>query len=148
MSNINLSNITILLTCLFFSGCSFSTSSESISTSIDAISTSISSPSNSSSNNQAEEAVKKTSSSFNEEITALTILYVGSSGAAIDFQRELGQIANSHGISDWENTANTYKAIGDGLKRAKVSEETINTLPFLKGLEASPHYSQIINYSK
>ncbi len=92
--------------------------------------------------------MKKTSSSFNEEITALTILYVGSSGSAIDFQRELGQIGNSHGISDWENTANTYKAIGDGLKRAKVSADTIHTLPFLKGLENSPHYSHVITYSK
>lgn len=141
MRHNNLNTITLLIICLAFSGCSFSYSSE-------AISTSISSPSKSSSSSQGEETVKKTSSSFNEEVTALTILYVGSSGPTVDFQRELGQIANSHGISDWESTANTYKAIGDGLKRAKVSDKTIEVLPFLQGLKGSPHYSQVTAYSK
>lgn len=155
MCNSYLSAITLLITCFVFSGCSFSTSSESISTSIDGISTSIDgistsifSPSNSSSSSQGEETIKKTSNSFNDEVTALTILYVGSSDSTIDFQRELGQIASSHGINDWANSANTFKAIGDGLKRAKVSEETIASLPFLQGLKGSQHYYQVITYAK
>ena len=136
MKKSNLMLIALLFVCLIFSGCSFSTSSKTSSESS-------SSPSTSSSD-QGESSVQKTSSSYEEDVAALSILYVGSAGSAQDFQRELGQISNSHGIVDWENNSGTYKAIGIGLNRAKISEAAIETLPFLQGMSNSPHYSQIL----
>lgn len=89
--------------------------------------------------------MQKTSSSYEEDVAALAILYVGSAGQTQDFQRELGQISNSHGIVDWENNPGTYKAIGIGLNRAKISKASIEALPFLQGMSNSPHYSKILD---
>lgn len=90
--------------------------------------------------------MKKTSNSYQEDVAVLTILYVGSTGSSMDYERELTQISNAHGIVDWESKLETFEAIGDGLKRAKVSKDSIETLPFLQGVSNSPHYSQMLAY--
>jgi len=127
----------LLLSCtLLLSGCSFSTSSKHSSKSS-------SSPSRSSSGG-GEESVQQATTSLQEEVEALAILYVGSSGSTTDFQREIGQIAKGHGIVDWENNPRIFSAIGMGLKRAGVAKDAVETLPFLQGLETSPYYPRIM----
>ena len=121
---------------LVLNGCSFSTSSKHSSKSS-------SSPSRSSSGG-GEESVHQSATSLQEEVEALTILYVGSSGAATDFQREIGQIAKGHGTVDWENQPIIFSAIGVGLKKAGVTEDAVATLPFLDGLETSANYPRIL----
>ena len=126
--------ITFLSVCLVFSGCSFSTSSKN---------SSESSSSSGGGGEKSVESVKKISSSLQEDVETLAILYVGSAGSAQDFQRELGQICSRHGIVDWENSAATFKAIGAGLKRAGVSEDSIDVFPFIYELRGFPLYSHI-----
>lgn len=131
----NYSFLLALITCLILSGCSFSTSSKhSFKSST--------SPSRSSSKNSTK-SVDTTSASYKEDVTSLTILYVGSVGSTRDFQRELSQISKTHGISTWENNPNTYDAIGVGLKKAKVAKSDTATLPFLEGLKDSKYYPRV-----
>lgn len=137
MKKIFLVGAALLLTCsLLLSGCSFSTSSKHSSKSS-------SSPSRSSSGG-GEESVQRASTSLQEEVEALAILYVGSSGSATDFQRELGHIAKGHGTVDWESNPRVFSAIGTGLNKAGVTRDSVASLPFLEGLETSPHYSRIM----
>ncbi len=136
MKKSSLALIAFLSFCLILSGCSFSKSSKNSSKSS-------SSPSRSSSGGDKEE-VKKTSDSYQEDVAALAILYVGSSDSSLNFQRELSEISSRHGIVDWENNPGTFKAIGVGLKRARVSKDSLQTLPFLQGVSNSHHYSQIL----
>ncbi len=132
--------VVLMSCCLIISGCSFSTSSKHSSKSS-------SSPSRSSSGGGDENAAK-ISNSLDEEVEALAILYVGSSGSAYDFQRELSQIASGHGVVDWEGHAPIYSAIGKGVKRAGVSQKSLATLPFLQGMTTSPFYSKIVDAYK
>jgi hypothetical protein len=128
--------IALLACAALVAGCSFSTSSKHSSKSS-------SSPSRSSSKG-GEESVNKNTVSLKEEVEALTILYVGSSGSAVDFQREISQISKGHGTVDWENNPHIFSAIGVGLNRAGVAKETVKSLPFLQGLDTSLHYPMII----
>ena len=137
MKNRHYPFLVILLAALMLGGCSFSTSSKHSSKSS-------SSPSRASSA-RSPEAVTVTSQSFQEDVSSLAILYVGSSGSSTDFRRELGQIAKTHGIADWKNTASTYDAIGHGLKQANIAKQDLESLPFLEGLDFSPYYSRIIS---
>lgn len=127
--------LAIIVICFFASSCSFSTSSKH---------SSKSSSSSCRSSSKQEESINKTSASYQEEVSALTILYVGSMGTAQNYQRELNQVASAHGIGDWQNTESTFKAIGIGLKRAKISADSISGLSFMEGLNSSPFYPQII----
>lgn len=129
--------LSILLVGLLLGGCSFSRSSKHSSKSS-------SSPCRSSSA-KSTESVAVTSSSYQEEVSSLAILYVGSFGSARDFNRELGQIAKSHGIADWKSNQKTYQAVGIGLKRAKVSRDDLPSLDFLNTLIGSPYYQEIID---
>ncbi len=121
---------------LVMNGCSFSDSSKHSSRSS-------TSPSRSSAGG-GEQRVQKVAQNYQEDVAALTLLYVGSEGSSIDFQRELGQISKNYGIVDWENTPETFTAIGIGLKRGMISADSIESLPFLQGLSGPPHYSQIM----
>lgn len=136
MKKSNLALIALLSVCLIISGCSFSRSSKHSSKSS-------SSPSRSSSG-KSQKSVEKVSNSYQEDVAALSILYVGSAGSALDFQRELSEVSSKHGIVDWENNPGTFRAIGVGLKRARVSKDSLQTLPFLQGVSNSHHYSQIL----
>ena len=128
--------VLLLLCCFIASGCSFSNSSKHSFKSS-------SSPSRSSSGG-AEESASKTVSSLQEDIEALTILYVGSSGSSVNFQRELGQISAGHGVVDWESHPGVFTAIGEGVKRAGVAKESVAALPFLQGMTSSPLYPRIV----
>lgn len=136
MKKRNLLLFALLSGCIAFNGCSVSESSKSISKSI-------TSPSKSS-NSKGKESAEKTADSYTTEVETLAILYVGSHGTTLDFQREMDQISNGHGIADWENVPETFKAIGIGLKRAKVAEDSISSLPFLQSQLTSAYYPQIL----
>jgi hypothetical protein len=145
---VNKGNIVLfvfLALCLIVSGCSFSESSKSFSKSSKSISKSASSPSRWSarSNKKGENSVNVTSHSYQDEVAALTVLYVKSGGTTQDFQEELSTISRNHGIIDWENNKQTYKAIGIGLKESGISKKSIKTMPFLKTENFINHYTQI-----
>ncbi len=135
------------------SGCSFSASSRSSSRSS-------SSPSRSSyrrgdsDKEKEKEKEKKTApvkvkeiekahTGFQEELAAIAVLYVGSSGTAEDFQRDISAAAKRNGIPYWELDERVFTAIGIGLERAGVKKEIIPALPFLQGVRNAALFNAI-----
>jgi len=107
------SYLAVICLAIFLHGCSFSYSSKSSSKSSrgssDSVSSIVSSPSNSS----------KTDEKYQQEIQDYTHAYVKSSEADYaSFQKGLTDIADSHGVVDWEQDTITFIAIGRGLKKA------------------------------
>ena len=94
-------------------GCSFSYSSESSSKSLASPFTS--SASSSSSGGSTKQA-------YRDDVRDYTYAYVSSRGGDVDaFQRGLGDIARNHGVTNWEEDSATYRGIGAGLAKARVS---------------------------
>jgi hypothetical protein len=132
-----LANVLIFAFIAFFlSGCSFSDSSYSSS-----------SPSRSSSKHTKGSAkqVETTHSSYQEEISSLAVIYVGSQGDSQNFHRDLSQISNRHGINDWGGDRKTFLAIGRGLKRANVPKDAIQYLSFLHDVKTLSYYNAIFD---
>lgn len=129
-------------------GCSISysleKSSDSVSASLDSI-TSITSISTSSSGGGEEEAkINATGTVYEEDVAAVTVLYVSREKTTDDYQRQVTAIARNHGISDWEQEESTFLAMGKGLRRAGISEDSIINLPFFRSIARSSHYSSVI----
>lgn len=129
--------------------CSFSASSRSSSRSSSASSRS-SSGSSSARGEKEEKQEKKqevetSHSAFQEEIAAIAVLYVGSSGTAEDFQRDISAAAKRNGVPYWELDERVFTAIGIGLKRAGISREAIPETPFLQGVRGAALFDAIGN---
>lgn len=139
-------SLTILLIFAFIqTGCSISmsldSSSESVSTSSESITSSSTSSSASSEGDEQEEQekVEQTTSQYEEDIAALTVLFVKNKQTDNEFKRQIADIAKSHGINDWEQENSTFKAMGIGLKRAGTSEDAIQETPYFKALSGSQY---------
>lgn len=99
-------------------GCSISASSWSLSKSVRSSSRS-SDSSSSSSPGAAERAYRDDASDY-------TQAYVKSSGGDLQrFRAGLSRLAEEHGITNWEENPSTYKAIGEGLGKARVSDASL-----------------------
>ncbi|HKC50248.1 MAG TPA: putative lipoprotein [Myxococcota bacterium] len=88
-------------------------SSRSIAGSFDAISTSSSSGGDASTPNKT---------SYQRDLRQYAALFVKGSGTSEEFLRGVARIAEDHGITHWESDAMTPRAIGQGLRDAKLSE--------------------------
>lgn len=135
------------------SACSFSASSRSSSRSSSSPSRSSSRRGDSDKGKEKEKAaepvkvkvVEKAHSGFQEELAAIAVLYVGSSGTAEDFQRDISAAAKRNGIPYWELDERVFTAIGIGLQRAGVKREIIPALPFLQGVRNAALFDAIGN---
>lgn len=143
-----LSKLAVLLVfALIMAGCSISVSSDSISTSSDSVSTILTSPSTasgSSSNgdggdDEEEKKVEQTTTLYEEDIAALTVLYLKQEKGDDEFKRQIADVAVSHGINDWEQEESTFTAMGIGLKRAGVAEKAIQETTYFKNLATSDY---------
>lgn len=139
----------LLIASLSQGGCSISysleKSSDSVSTSLDSI-TSISTSSTSSSGGaeSEEQKVSETATIYEEDIAAVTVLYVSRESNNDEFQRKVASIAKNHGISDWEQENSTFLAMGKGLRRAGVAEESIGNLPYFRSIAGTAKYSEVL----
>ncbi len=92
----------LLLTLTLLPGCSsFSASSKLVS-----------SPFTSSSASSSPEVA------YREDVRDYTAAHLQSGGTVDDLRRQIAELAAKHGITDWENNASTFKAIGAGLAKA------------------------------
>jgi len=67
--------------------------------------------------------------SYLEDVRVLTAsLSADEAGADGSFLREVGRVAASHGVADWEEEESTYRAIGAGLFDAGVEEIEIGAV--------------------
>jgi hypothetical protein len=100
-------------------GCSISASSESSSESSSASSESSSRSSKSSSPDGKDSA-------YRDDVRDYTEAYVKSGGQIEAFQRQLGDLARRHDITNWEDSLTTYEGIGAGLGRARVNQVQVD----------------------
>jgi len=122
-----LKNTMVLLSVLaLLAGCSFSYSSGT---------SSDSSKSSSASSGGSESDPKDAKEAYMSDVSAYT------TGAARGddpqaYLRELGSIAQRHGITDWERDTATYNAIGTGLRRAGIARDEVKNVYFIQALAA------------
>lgn len=141
--------LSLAMCCSFFmtqAGCSISysleKSSDSVSASLDSL-TSITSISTSSSGGE-EEKIEATGSLYEEDVAAATVLYVSREKSTDEYQRQVSSIARNHGVSDWEREETTFLAMGKGLRRARVSEDSISNLPYFRSIADGSNYSKVL----
>jgi hypothetical protein len=111
----------VLLVLLFVAalGCSFSHSSDSSSDSSEHSSDSSTSSSDSSA---PDNDGKNDNARFQHDVEQYTVAYVQAGGRGDDgFFSGLGDVARSHGVSDWEAEPSTWEAIGRGIARSPAS---------------------------
>ncbi len=133
-------------------GCSISysleKSSDSVSASLDSITSistsSTSSTSSSRSEGSEEQKIIETVTVYEEDIAAVTVLYVSREENNEQFQRKVANIARNHGITDWEREESTFLAMGKGLRRAGVAEDSIAALPFFRAIAGSANFSLVL----
>lgn len=89
-------------------------SSRSIAGSFDAMSTS------SGSGGDSQPTPNK--ASYQRDVRQYAAVFVKGTGTRDDFLRGLAKIAEDHGITHWESETVTPRAIGEGLRDAKLSE--------------------------
>jgi hypothetical protein len=109
----------LIATMALSAGCSFSASSESSSESSSASSESSSKSSKSSSPDSKESA-------YRDDVRDYTEAYAKSGGQFDAFQRQIGELARRHDITNWEDSLVTYEGIGAGLGRARVNQVQVD----------------------
>lgn len=105
---------------VWLSGCSISDSVESLSRSSESFSDS----SKSSSKSSESDTQKPDNSTYEHEVKDFTVTYLRTNAGVIDrngFMKGISDIASQYGIVDWEANPKTYRAIGKGLRKAKIS---------------------------
>ncbi|MDD2759614.1 MAG: putative lipoprotein [Methylomonas sp.] len=114
-----------ILTAATLSACSFSTSSESSASSSDSSKSAFdlaSSPMSLASDSSTSEQ-----DPFENDVADYTKEFATSPTGTLDqFRAHLGEIAQDHGITDWENDIDTYDGIGRGLKKAKLNKKVVS----------------------
>jgi hypothetical protein len=118
----------IILGLLFsLSACSISDSVGSISDSSGSIAKSSESISDSSkSSSKDDEKAKKQGEDnrYENDIKDYTVTYVRANATPVDadrFMKGLSEVASDNGIVDWEANPKTYRSIGKGLRKARVT---------------------------
>ena len=102
---------TLLLAAALLPACSFSTSSKSSSDLASSPSSSVPS------------SKDKTKAGFETDVRDYTAEFAKSSDGKLDaFRARLGKIADQYGLSHWDEDKSTYVAIGNGLRKAGLSQ--------------------------
>ena len=71
-------------------------------------------------------AAREQEESYRDDVREYTYAYVDADGELLDFEGGLGQIAERHGVCNWDATDATYVAIGAGLAQAQVSSSDLD----------------------
>jgi hypothetical protein len=130
---INLHNIKIACSAALITGallslnaCSISNSSGSISDSGGSLAKSSGNISDSSTSSSKGETTEKKADDnrYANEAQDYTVTYMRANAVSFNknaFMKGLSDIASQHGIVDWEANPKTYRAIGKGLRKARIS---------------------------
>ncbi len=105
---------------LWLSGCSISDSVGSISRSAESFSDS----SKSSSKSSESDSKKTDNNTYEDEVKDYTVTYLRTNSGYAErnsFMKGISDVASQNGIVDWEANPKTYRAIGKGLKKSKIT---------------------------
>ena len=134
--------LSLLFLAFITSGCSISYSFEKSSDSIAASSDSFFSISRSSGSSEKE--VQAALQRYRDDVKGLAVSYFRQDCDAYTFERQLGSLASSYGLSNWQNETATYRAIGVGLRQAGVEKDTIGNVPFLSSSVMKKNLDSIV----
>jgi hypothetical protein len=134
--------LALIFLALIGSGCSISYSFEKSSDSIAASSDSLFSSSTSSGGSEKE--VQAAMQRYSDDVKGLTASYSRENGDAYTFERQLGSLARSYGLTDWQGEASTYQAIGVGLRQAGVKRDALRGTPFLQSSAIKENFGWIV----
>jgi hypothetical protein len=65
---------------------------------------------------------------YRRDLRAYATAFVRTGGSSDEFLRGVGQVAERHGITDWEAEPGTLVAIGEGLRQGQVGEPQLEIL--------------------
>ena len=116
----------VIVFVLGLSGCSSFKSSSSpsrwSSQSVKSSSSPFRSSSDSSGGDDADSEAERDESSYERDVRETTSSIIASGGGAAEILRDLGDVASTHGISDWEAESATFIGIGRGLAALPVDD--------------------------
>ena len=129
MQSVHLQHVLALLAvCGLCAGCAFFNSSSTASESLQSISTSLRSVSNSvQSSSESSFGDDGGVAAYGRDVRNFTAAFVDSDASRDEFLRNLGRIAEAHGITHWERERATYVAVGAGLRQAGVDRVALRT---------------------
>lgn len=115
-----------LTAALCLNACSFSQSSGSASDSAGSIAKSSESISDSSKSSSGDDKKdnKPDDNRYESEVQDFTVTYFRANATIADknsFMKSISDLASQNGIVDWEANPKTYRAIGSGLRKARIS---------------------------
>jgi hypothetical protein len=64
---------------------------------------------------------------YRDDVRAATVAAVDSGAGADDLLRRIGSVAERNGVSDWEASDDTYRAVGEGLRLAGLDARAAET---------------------
>jgi len=64
---------------------------------------------------------------YRDDVRLASRSFVEQGRSVNSFLREVGRIAERHGLTDWESNPATFSALGEGLAEADVSESDLET---------------------
>lgn len=96
--------------------------------SVESSSKSLSSPFKWSSSSSSDDDEQTQDDAYRRDVRDYATSFGVSDGDARAFQRDLSEIAETHGVMDWENHEGTYLAIGGGLARADLDNHRFERL--------------------
>jgi hypothetical protein len=76
--------------------------------------------------------------SYQDDVRVASRTFAATGGDSEAFVRQLGQIAERHGITDWEADRATWVALGQGFHQAGLSQEQVDGLLLQLGHLQSP----------
>ncbi|GBC63730.1 hypothetical protein DENIS_4728 [Desulfonema ishimotonii] len=114
--------LALLAAAFLLSACSISYSSGKSSDSVKSLF-----DSSTSSSGKKEES----EAAYRNDIRHMTAVFLETGLPSEKYMREIGRIAERHGITDWEREEGTYAAIGAGLKKAGIPASDLRDVGFL-----------------
>jgi len=125
-------------------GCSKSSTTQA---SLESSSNLASSPFKSSSKSSAgeDETADQEETSYQRDVRHYTVAFARSGGEldVESFQRDLSEIAEGYGISDWEQTGETYLAIGRGLGESGLDDASVKRLAVALANQDYDHLARV-----
>ncbi len=106
-------------------GCSKSSTTQG---SFESSSKSLSSPFKWSSSSSGGDDKKAEDAAYRRDVRDFATSFGVSGGGARAFQRDISEIAETHGVTDWESREGTYLAIGGGFARADLNPQHFGQL--------------------
>jgi len=96
----------------------------------------VSSPFTSSSKSSSPEAA------YREDVSDYTAAHLQSAGSPDELRRQIGSLAEKHGITDWEHNESTFRAVGQGLAKAGYRQVQVDA--FKNNLAKNPEQAKWI----